>query len=96
MRTWGQTRCSRTKTKRQQAAALQALRVFQRALHRRQRRVQWKFDQRALSSDGVAWHISQPGVFEGLGARAGGRCPSGDFGSGHAGLGNMRAMEVSA
>ncbi|MGC8990221.1 MAG: hypothetical protein ACP5MD_08885, partial [Verrucomicrobiia bacterium] len=48
MRTWGQTRCSRIKTKRQQAAALQALGAYQRALHPRQRRVQLGLDQRAL------------------------------------------------
>ncbi|MDH7503585.1 MAG: hypothetical protein QHJ82_12850, partial [Verrucomicrobiota bacterium] len=54
MPTWGQTRCSRIRTKRQQAAALQALGARQRPLHQRQRRVQWGLDQRALPSDGVA------------------------------------------
>ncbi|MGC8989038.1 MAG: hypothetical protein ACP5MD_02850, partial [Verrucomicrobiia bacterium] len=35
-------------------------------------RVQWGLDQRALPGDGVAGHISQPGVVEGPGdARAG-------------------------
>ncbi|MDH7503812.1 MAG: hypothetical protein QHJ82_14025, partial [Verrucomicrobiota bacterium] len=56
-------------------------------------RVQWGLDQRALPTDGVAGHISQPGVAEGVGqgAQAPSLCPSGDFGSGCAGLRNMRA-----
>ncbi|MGC8990948.1 MAG: hypothetical protein ACP5MD_12580, partial [Verrucomicrobiia bacterium] len=69
MPTWGQTRCSRIKTKRQQAAALQALRAYQRPLHRRQR-VRNHWDQRALPCDGVAGHISQPGVAEGPGGKS--------------------------
>ncbi|HOK79143.1 MAG TPA: hypothetical protein PLW35_15635, partial [Verrucomicrobiota bacterium] len=58
---WGQTRCLGMKTKRQQAAALQALRAYQRPLHPRQR-VKNHWDQCALPCDGVAGHISQPGV----------------------------------
>jgi len=86
-----QARCLRIRKKRQQAAALQTLCAYQRPLHRRQR-VRNHRDQRALPCDGVAGHISQPGVAEGSGGgRAGGRCQSGDFGSGYAGLGNMRA-----
>ncbi|HOK77276.1 MAG TPA: hypothetical protein PLW35_06085, partial [Verrucomicrobiota bacterium] len=74
------------------AAALQTLGAYQRALQPRQRRVQWGFDQGAFPSDGVAGHISQPGVAEGPGGvQEPGRCPSGDFGFGYAGLGNMRA-----
>ncbi len=53
-------------TKRQQAAALQALRACHRTLHLQQR-VKNHWDQRALSCDGVAGHISQPGVTEGPG-----------------------------
>ncbi len=69
---WGQTRCLCIKTKRQQAVALQTLRAYQRPLHPRQR-VRNHWDQRALPWDGVAGHISQPGVAEGTGgARAGG------------------------
>jgi len=69
---WGQTHCWRMETKRQQAAALQALRSWQCPLHLRQR-VRNHYDQRALPCDGVVGHIPQPGVAEGLGgARAGG------------------------
>jgi len=77
---WGQTRClrchadmvpdtlfaHRKETKRQQAAALETLRAYQRPLHPRQR-VRNHRDQRALPCDGVAGHISQPGVAEGPG-----------------------------
>ena len=84
------------KTKRQQAAALQALRVCQRPLHPRQRRVQWGLDQGAPPSDGVAGHISKLGVAEGPGVQERGRCPLGDFGFGYAGLGNVPAnAEIS-
>ena len=69
---WFQARCLRIETKRQQAAALQALRAYQRPLHPRQRGRN-HFDQRALPCDGVAGDISQPGAAEGPGgARAGG------------------------
>ncbi|MDH7502977.1 MAG: hypothetical protein QHJ82_09765, partial [Verrucomicrobiota bacterium] len=68
-----------------------SLGAYQRPLHLRQRRVQWGLDQRALPSDGVAGHISQPGVVEGLGVQEPKRCPLGDFGSGYAGLGKMQA-----
>ncbi len=44
-RIWGQTRCLCIKTKRQQAAALQTLRAYQRPLHPRQR-VKYHSDQR--------------------------------------------------
>jgi len=81
------------RTKRQQAAALQTLRDWQRPLHPRPRRVQWGPDQRALPGDGVAGHISQPGVAEGPGVQEPGRCPPGNFGSGYAGLRNMRASK---
>ncbi|MDH7502601.1 MAG: hypothetical protein QHJ82_07810, partial [Verrucomicrobiota bacterium] len=64
-------------------------------LQPRQRRVQWGLDQRALPSDGVAGLISELGVAEGPGGRAGGHCRSGDFGSGCAGLENMQA-DISA
>ncbi|MGC8991394.1 MAG: hypothetical protein ACP5MD_14855, partial [Verrucomicrobiia bacterium] len=42
----------------------------QRPLQPRQRRVQWGLDQSALPSDGVAGHISQPGVAEGPGCKS--------------------------
>ena len=42
---WGQTRCLAIETKRQQAAALQTLRGYQRAPHPRQR-VRNHWDQR--------------------------------------------------
>ena len=68
---WGQTRCLGIETKRQQAAALQTLRVCQRPLHPRQR-VRYRWDQHVLPCVGVAEHISRPGVAEGPGgARAG-------------------------
>ncbi|HOK76176.1 MAG TPA: hypothetical protein PLW35_00470 [Verrucomicrobiota bacterium] len=62
---WFQTRCLRTRTKRQQAAALQALRAYQRPLHPRQRgRNHW--DQSAFPCDGVAADVSQLGVADSL------------------------------
>ncbi|HOK76565.1 MAG TPA: hypothetical protein PLW35_02455, partial [Verrucomicrobiota bacterium] len=51
------------KTKRQQAAALQALRAYQCPLHPRERVINHR-DQRAVPCGGVAGHISQPGVAE--------------------------------
>jgi len=57
------------------------------------RRNHW--DQRAVACDGVAGHIPLPDVAEGpWGARAG-HGPWGDFGSGYAGLRNMRLNTVS-
>jgi len=70
-------------------AALQALRAYQRPVHPRQR-VRNDWDQRALPCAGVAEHFSQPAVPEGAWAKSRGRCPSGDFVSGHGGLGNTR------
>jgi len=89
---WGQTRCLGIETKRQQAAALQALRAYQRPLHPRQR-VRNHRDQRAFPCDGVAGDTSPPGVADShyQGAWEPGQCPPGDFGSGYAGLRNMRA-----
>ncbi len=89
---WGQAHCLCITTKRQQAAALQALRACQSPLHPRQR-VRNHWDQRALPCDGVAGDISQPGVAYSLCEKAQepGQCPSCNFGSGYAGLGNIRA-----
>ncbi|MDH7504426.1 MAG: hypothetical protein QHJ82_17170, partial [Verrucomicrobiota bacterium] len=68
------------------------------AVHPRQRCVQWGLDQRALPSDGVAGHISQPGVAEGARQRAQAPSlrPQGNFGSGFAGLENMRAEHIQS
>ncbi|MGC8988897.1 MAG: hypothetical protein ACP5MD_02130, partial [Verrucomicrobiia bacterium] len=54
-------------------------------------------DQGAFPCDGVAADVSQPGVAEGARqrAQAPSLCPSGNFGSGYAGLRNMRAPEMS-
>ncbi len=86
-----QARWLRIETKRQQAAALQTLRAYQRPLHPR-RRVRNYRDRRAFPCDGVVGQISQPGVAEGPGGVQGpGALPVRRLWFRHAGLGNMRA-----
>ena len=92
---WFQARRLGMNTKRQQAAALQALRANQRPLHPRQR-LSNHWDQRAVPCDGVEADISEPGMTEGPGGcKSGGRCPPDNFGSGYAGLGNMRVKPIA-